>query len=207
MLRSDLLPQHATPPISFKGGNERSRPGGDILLKWIFAETRPPIKYILDVTIAYPCAMPLSLATLSLGTREKCDIAVNYKIYDASEVPFHDDDKLRDWMYKVYKEKDDMLGTNFILVILAIVPDWFKGRTVMLLTSFVHEGKVFSVIKTIETYYTEGVFVRGEQGTRVHFSWWKIIGQYAFWFTSLYVQYRFYSYLLIQPFRLLGFVA
>lgn len=65
------------------------------------------------------------------------------------QVPFHDDDKLRDWMYKVYKEKDDMLGTNFILVILAIVPDWFKGRTVMLLISFVHEGKVFSVIKTI----------------------------------------------------------
>uniref|UniRef100_A0A914SA01 Acyltransferase C-terminal domain-containing protein n=1 Tax=Parascaris equorum TaxID=6256 RepID=A0A914SA01_PAREQ len=96
--------------------------------------------------------MPLSLATLSLGTREKCDIAVNYKIYDASEVPFHDDDKLRDWMYKVYKEKDDMLGTSFILVIL-------------------------------------------------------IIGQYAFWFTSLYVQYRFYSYLLLQPFRLLGLVA
>lgn len=73
----------------FFQGNERSRPGGDILLKWIFAETRPPIKYILDVTIAYPCAMPLSLATLSLGTREKCDIAVNYKIYDASEVSGH----------------------------------------------------------------------------------------------------------------------
>ncbi|KAK6035559.1 hypothetical protein COOONC_26936 [Cooperia oncophora] len=45
-----------------------------------------PYRYVLDVTIAYPNGIPLSLATLGFGTREKCDIAVNYKIYDASEV-------------------------------------------------------------------------------------------------------------------------
>ncbi|VDK53807.1 unnamed protein product [Anisakis simplex] len=133
----------------------------------LISVTRPPIKYVLDVTIAYPCAMPLSLATLSIGTREKCDIAVNYKIYDAKEVPFHDEEQLRDWMYRVYKEKDEMLAT----------------------------------------YYSEGVFVQGEQGTRVYFPWWKIIGQYAFWFTSLYVQYRLYSYIVLWPFRLFGLIA
>ncbi|PIC28165.1 hypothetical protein B9Z55_020169 [Caenorhabditis nigoni] len=74
--------------------------------------TRPPIKYVLDVTIAYPNGIPLSLATFGLGTREKCDIAVNYKIYDAAEVPFEDEEKLRDWMYEVYKEKDEMLGIS-----------------------------------------------------------------------------------------------
>lgn len=47
---------------------------------------RPPIKYVLDVTIAYPHKMPLSLVTLSFGTREPCDIGVHYKIYDASDV-------------------------------------------------------------------------------------------------------------------------
>ncbi|KAK6053577.1 hypothetical protein COOONC_08917 [Cooperia oncophora] len=52
----------------------------------LIPETRPPIRYVLDVTIAYPNGIPLSLATLGFGTREKCDIAVNYKIYDASEV-------------------------------------------------------------------------------------------------------------------------
>ncbi|VDL78790.1 unnamed protein product [Nippostrongylus brasiliensis] len=73
--------------------------------------TRPPIKYVLDVTIAYPNGIPLSLATLGFGTREKCDIAVHYKIFNAEEVPFDDDDKLRDWMYAVYKEKDEMLAS------------------------------------------------------------------------------------------------
>lgn len=47
---------------------------------------RPPIKYVLDVTIAYPHKMPLSLVTLSFGTREPCDIGVHYKIYDATDV-------------------------------------------------------------------------------------------------------------------------
>uniref|UniRef100_A0A183FFK9 Acyltransf_C domain-containing protein n=1 Tax=Heligmosomoides polygyrus TaxID=6339 RepID=A0A183FFK9_HELPZ len=78
-----------------------------------FPDTRPPIKYVLDVTIAYPNGIPLSLATLGFGTREKCDIAVNYKIFNADEVPFDDEEKLRDWMYAVYKEKDEMLGKSF----------------------------------------------------------------------------------------------
>ncbi|CAI4225012.1 unnamed protein product [Auanema sp. JU1783] len=65
------------------------------------------------MTIAYPNGIPLSLATLGFGSREKCDIAVNYKMYDASEVPFHDDEKLRDWMYNVYKEKDEMLANYY----------------------------------------------------------------------------------------------
>ncbi|RCN34383.1 hypothetical protein ANCCAN_19769 [Ancylostoma caninum] len=51
-----------------------------------FNNTRPPIKYVLDVTIAYPNGIPLSLVSLGFGTREKCDIAVNYKIYNADEV-------------------------------------------------------------------------------------------------------------------------
>ncbi|CAD6193729.1 unnamed protein product [Caenorhabditis auriculariae] len=126
------------------------------------ADTRPPIKYVLDVTIAYPNGIPLSLATFGLGTREKCDIAVHYKIYDADEVPFEDEEKLRDWMYKVYKEKDDMLAR----------------------------------------YYETGEFNAGERGTRISFSWAKIIGMYAFWFASFYFQYRVYSWLIKQVFYL-----
>ncbi|KAJ1351293.1 hypothetical protein KIN20_007279 [Parelaphostrongylus tenuis] len=83
---------------------------GDLRAKMSVKRTRPPIKYVLDVTIAYPNGIPLSLATLGFGTREKCDIAVNYKIFNASEVPFDDEEKLRDWMYGVYKDKDEMLA-------------------------------------------------------------------------------------------------
>ncbi|MFH4977750.1 hypothetical protein AB6A40_004459 [Gnathostoma spinigerum] len=130
-------------------------------------ETRPPIKFVVDMTIAYPHGMPLSLATLLLGTREKCDIAVNYRIFKADEVPFHDEEKLRDWMYKVYQEKDDLLAS----------------------------------------YYACGEFVKGEEGTRVYFPWWKIISQYFFWLFAFYFQYRFYSWLILWPFKSLGFFA
>ncbi|KIH67135.1 hypothetical protein ANCDUO_02536 [Ancylostoma duodenale] len=84
-------------------------------LSYLYASnTRPPIKYVLDVTIAYPNGIPLSLVSLGFGTREKCDIAVNYKIYNADEVPFDTEEKLRDWMYSVYKEKDEMLEQRFM---------------------------------------------------------------------------------------------
>ncbi|XGW01377.1 hypothetical protein V3C99_013935 [Haemonchus contortus] len=86
---------------------------GAIREKKYVKETRPPIRYVLDVTIAYPNGIPLSLATLGFGTREKCDIGVNYKIYNADEVPFNDEEKLRDWMYSVYKEKDEMLARYY----------------------------------------------------------------------------------------------
>ena len=76
-------------------------------------DTKPPIKYVLDVTIAYPNGQPLSLATITFGTREQCDIAVNYKVYKASEVPFNDEIALRDWMYQLYVEKDKILDNYY----------------------------------------------------------------------------------------------
>ncbi|KAL6743206.1 hypothetical protein Aduo_016279 [Ancylostoma duodenale] len=39
-------------------------------------------------------------------------------------------------------------------------------------------------------YYETGQFKEGERGTRVVFSWAKIIGQYVFWFGSFYAQYQ-----------------
>ena len=52
----------------------------------LLSVTRPPIKYILDITIAYPNGIPLSLATIGFGTREKCDIAVHYNVFNTEEV-------------------------------------------------------------------------------------------------------------------------
>ncbi|KAI1720660.1 acyltransferase domain-containing protein [Ditylenchus destructor] len=86
---------------------------GAIREKKYVKDTRPPIKYILDVTIAYPNGQPLSLATMIFGAREKCDIAVNYKIYDATEVPFEDEESLRKWMFHVYEEKDKILDNYY----------------------------------------------------------------------------------------------
>uniref|UniRef100_A0A1I7UYG3 DUF418 domain-containing protein n=1 Tax=Caenorhabditis tropicalis TaxID=1561998 RepID=A0A1I7UYG3_9PELO len=45
-------------------------------------------------------------------------------------------------------------------------------------------------------YYATGEFNPGEKGTRIAFSWAKIIGMYGFWFGSFYAQYNVYSYLI-----------
>ncbi|KIH67133.1 hypothetical protein ANCDUO_02534 [Ancylostoma duodenale] len=47
-------------------------------------------------------------------------------------------------------------------------------------------------------YYETGQFKEGERGTRVVFSWAKIIGQYVFWFGSFYAQYQIYSWICKQ---------
>ncbi|KJH46321.1 hypothetical protein DICVIV_07626 [Dictyocaulus viviparus] len=44
-------------------------------------------------------------------------------------------------------------------------------------------------------YYETGEFVPGQRGTRVVFSWGKIIGQYVFWFASFYAQYQIYFWI------------
>jgi lysophosphatidylglycerol acyltransferase 1 len=134
---------------------------GAIREKKYVKETRPPIKYLLDVTIAYPNGHPLSLGTLVFGSREKCDIAVNYKMYNSTDVPFDDDDKLRDWMYKVYEEKD----------------------------------------KILDNYYKYGEFHPGESGHLIVFPWSKIIGQYAFWLISFFVQLKVYSWVILTVYR------
>ncbi|KAK0411759.1 hypothetical protein QR680_005826 [Steinernema hermaphroditum] len=139
---------------------------GALREKKYIKETRPPIKYVLDMTIAYPNANPLSLETLMFGTREECDIAVNYKVYRADEVPFHDETKLRDWMYQVYVEKD----------------------------------------KLLDNYYREGVFTTGEEGSLVRFSWSKIVFQYVFWFTSAYLLFHVYWWIITIPFGVLAVI-
>lgn len=134
---------------------------------------------MIDVTIAYPNGHPLSLLTLSFGSREKCDIAVNYKVYKASDVPFNDDIGLRDWMYKVYEEKDKMLGKKY---------------------SFLSKKKTFLLP---DNYYKYGAFNPGEKGNRIEFSWYEIIGMYAFWFISFIIQLKLYPWIVYKFFAFL----
>jgi len=139
---------------------------GAIREKKYIKDTKPPIKWVLDVTIAYANGHPLGLDTLAFGTRQKCDIAVNYKMFNAAYVPFDDDDQLRDWMYARYVEKDEILAN----------------------------------------FYRHGEFKKGEQGTRVYFPWSLIIAQYTFWFVGFFVQYKAYSWLLMQVWHFLAYV-
>jgi len=134
---------------------------GAIREKKYVKDTRPPIKWILDVTIAYPNAHALSLGTLIFGNRERCDIAFNYRMFPINEVPYADETELRDWMYKVYEEKD----------------------------------------KLLDYYYKYGTFHEGERGKRIVFPWSRIIGQYVFWFTSFFLQFELYKFVLTKVYH------
>jgi len=75
---------------------------------------RPPVRYIIDATIAYPDKEhPFSLLTLILGNQERSDIAIHYKVYSAEEVPYRDEEAMREWMYEAYMRKDRMLDNYY----------------------------------------------------------------------------------------------
>ena len=67
-----------------------------------------PVKWIIDVTIAYPNGEPLDGLSIITGNRVPCDTLVIYKKYSISEVPLGEE-ALLNWMYQRYEEKDRIL--------------------------------------------------------------------------------------------------
>ncbi|KAK7028912.1 Acyl-CoA:lysophosphatidylglycerol acyltransferase 1 [Halocaridina rubra] len=66
------------------------------------------IKYLLDVTVAYPGGRPLDLQTIFGGWRPSCDTIFYYRKYGIEEVP-RDRDDLESWLFKRYQEKEEIL--------------------------------------------------------------------------------------------------
>ncbi|KAI3422120.1 hypothetical protein GPALN_012653 [Globodera pallida] len=135
---------------------------GAIREKKYVKDTRPPIQYVLDVTIAYPNGQPLSIGTLCFGTREQCDIAVHYRMFDAEQVPFRDEIALRDWLYNLYSEKDLLLDNYYKTGEFTpgeegerIVFDWLRivGQWAFWITAFVLQVK-FAVWAVRTVFYT-----------------------------------------------------
>jgi len=64
---------------------------------------------IVDVTIAYPEKdNPLDLFNIITAVRPPCLTHVHYRIFDIKDVPT-EPEELRQWMYKLYSEKEEML--------------------------------------------------------------------------------------------------
>ena len=74
---------------------------------------RKPLRKIVDVTIAYPNGNPINFLDIMLGRRKGCNIHVHYRVFDVSQVPIQDSTMLRDWMYKLYNEKDVLLASFY----------------------------------------------------------------------------------------------
>ncbi|XP_064111597.1 acyl-CoA:lysophosphatidylglycerol acyltransferase 1-like isoform X2 [Macrobrachium nipponense] len=66
------------------------------------------IKYLLDVTIAYPGGRPIDLQTIFGGWRPSCDTVFYYRKFNIEEVP-RERDALESWLFQRYQEKEDIL--------------------------------------------------------------------------------------------------
>ena len=51
--------------------------------------TKPEIRWILDITIAYPDKKPLDLLTIITGSRPPCETVLFYRLYPTSVVRYH----------------------------------------------------------------------------------------------------------------------
>ena len=67
-----------------------------------------PLRWVVDVTLAYKKETPSSLSSFLHGTDYASDAIFHYKIYSANQVPLGED-QLRNWLYKRYEEKDKLL--------------------------------------------------------------------------------------------------
>ncbi|XP_059480907.1 acyl-CoA:lysophosphatidylglycerol acyltransferase 1-like isoform X2 [Neocloeon triangulifer] len=74
----------------------------------IIPPDEPCLKYILDITIAYPSGKPLSLLDIVTGSKEPRDTFFLYKIYDTKQIP-SDTEGMKKWLYNLFKQKDDVL--------------------------------------------------------------------------------------------------
>ncbi|CAG7700231.1 unnamed protein product [Allacma fusca] len=70
------------------------------------------LRYIVDLTIAYPKGNPLSLVDVITGYASTCVIRFHYRIYNIKDVPT-DKQKLQDWLFDRYSEKEKMLANYY----------------------------------------------------------------------------------------------
>ncbi|CAG9823194.1 unnamed protein product [Phaedon cochleariae] len=69
----------------------------------------PCIKWILDITIAYPGGWPIDIGHIVFGHRPPCETVVFYRRYASKDVP-KDSEALTQWLFDRWSEKEDMLG-------------------------------------------------------------------------------------------------
>ncbi|CAO1434415.1 unnamed protein product [Diamesa hyperborea] len=70
------------------------------------------LKYILDITIAYPDGEPLSLPNIVTGMRRACQTHLLYRLYRCSEVP-REEEPLTAWLYDRFIEKEELLSNYY----------------------------------------------------------------------------------------------
>lgn len=73
-------------------------------------EERMPLKWVIDVTMAYPEPQnPLDLVCICAASRPPCITYMCYRRYAIEDVPYDNIDSMRDWVFDRWAEKDQLL--------------------------------------------------------------------------------------------------
>ncbi|XP_057332263.1 acyl-CoA:lysophosphatidylglycerol acyltransferase 1-like [Microplitis mediator] len=72
---------------------------------------KPEIRWVLDITVAYPQGKPIDLSTIITGSRPPCETVLFYRLFPSSVVP-KDPDLSAKWLYDRWAEKETLLD-NF----------------------------------------------------------------------------------------------
>jgi len=70
------------------------------------------LKWVIDLTIAYPNGKPLDIMTIFCASVPPCSTVFHYRCYPILEVPT-DNEALKQWVYDRYIEKESMLETYY----------------------------------------------------------------------------------------------
>ncbi|KAK2588323.1 hypothetical protein KPH14_004340 [Odynerus spinipes] len=68
----------------------------------------PEIRWVLDVTIAYPQGKPIDLPTIITGSRPPCETVLFYRLHPSRAVP-REPELLSKWLYDRWVEKESLL--------------------------------------------------------------------------------------------------
>lgn len=81
----------------------------------LFSKTIPEcdeLRWVLDITIAYPEGKPLDLPTIITGSRPPCQTFMFYRLYPSSQLPRKHEDVTK-WLFDRWEEKDRILDTFY----------------------------------------------------------------------------------------------
>ncbi|XP_054282317.1 acyl-CoA:lysophosphatidylglycerol acyltransferase 1-like [Macrosteles quadrilineatus] len=66
------------------------------------------LKWVLDITIAYPGGHPIWVTDIAWASRTPCNVIFLYRLFPASQLP-SDPDLVTRWLYGRWQEKDEIL--------------------------------------------------------------------------------------------------
>ncbi|BES93449.1 Acyltransferase [Nesidiocoris tenuis] len=75
-------------------------------------DRRQSLRWVLDITIAYPEGKPIDLPTIVAGCRKPCQTFMFYRLYPSIDLP-EDLESITKWLFARWEEKERILDTFY----------------------------------------------------------------------------------------------